>query len=98
MVDLGIITKLPGQNNENYLFVTGFGYNSQIKLINMISNKESFNKLETQVMLANNGEMPEYFVTVFKAVGFDRASTKAKMEFFQKVDADIFQNYDQTSK
>ena len=98
VVDLGIIAKLPGQSNENFLLVMGFGYNSQIKLIDMICNKTSLQKLETQIMAANNGKMPEYFFSVFKVVGFDRASTTAKMEFFQEVEADIFQNYTQLSQ
>jgi len=97
VVDLGIIAKLPGQNNENYLLITGFGYNSQIKLIDMLSNNESLEGLATEIMQANNGEMPEYFFSVFKVVGFDRASTTAKMEFFQEVGADIFQNYTQST-
>jgi hypothetical protein len=98
VVDLGIIAKLPGQNNENYLLVMGFGYNSQIKLIDMICNKISLQKLETQIITANNGKIPKYFFSVYKVVGFDRASTTAKMEFFQEVGADFFQNYTQLSQ
>jgi hypothetical protein len=94
--DLGIIAKLPGQNNENYLLIIGFGYNSQIKLIDMLCDKVSLQELETQIMTVNNGNMPDYFFSVFKVLGFDRASTTAKMEFFQKVDANFFQNYTQS--
>jgi hypothetical protein len=86
---------LPGQNNENYLLIMGFGYNSQIKLISMLCNKVSLQKLEAQIVTFNNGKMPDYFFSVFKVLGFDRASTTAKMEFFQKVEANFFQNYTQ---
>jgi len=30
VVDLASVAKLPGQNDENYLIISGFGYNSQI--------------------------------------------------------------------
>ncbi|MBN1780336.1 hypothetical protein JW948_04365 [bacterium] len=96
--DLGVIAKLPGQNHEHYLMVMGFGYNSQMKMIDILSNKTALRQFETQIIEANDGKMPEYFFSLFKVVGFDRASTTATMELFQEIKPDIYQHYTAPTK
>jgi len=85
VTDLGIIAKLPGHNNENYLILAGFGYNAQIKIVEMVSHRESFQDLEKQIM-KRHGAFPEYFAMAFEVKGFDRASTTAELRFFSSLD------------
>jgi len=84
VTDLGILAHVPGQNDENYTIVAGFGYNAQIKIVEIITEKESLQQLEQQVE-KQNGYWPDYFVMVFQVQGFDRASTTAEMHFFSAI-------------
>jgi len=93
VVDLGMIAKLPGSNNENYLLIAGFGYDSQVKLVKMLSENSALEELEKQVKELN-GHFPDYFVMAFEIRGFDRASTTAEMHYFQEIDQDYYKkNY-----
>ena len=85
VTDLGMIAKLPGYNNENYIFFAGFGYDAQIKLVNLLCRKESLRKLENQIT-ETNGRFPDYFVMAFEVEGFDRASSTAEIKFFSALD------------
>jgi len=46
VVDIGLVAKLPGPNRENYLILCGFGYDSQIKIVEILSRKSSLINLE----------------------------------------------------
>lgn len=85
VTDLGILAVVPGQNNENYMIVAGFGYNAQIKIVEIISRKKSLQDLEQHIQTIN-GQWPDYFVAVFKVNGFDRASTTAELRYFSPID------------
>jgi hypothetical protein len=92
VVDLGVVAKLPGQNDENYLFFVGFGYNSQIKIVHLFSRNSTLNNLYQQI-ISINGYIPDYFTMVFEVTGFDRASTNAELKFFQEIKEDYYHNY-----
>ena len=92
VVDLAVVCKLPGQNNENYFIVAGFGYNSQVKADKKKKKKESLKAFEQQIREIN-GSIPQYFAAVLQVTGFDRASTNAEIKFFHKVEKDYYQNY-----
>lgn len=91
VVDLGIAAKLPGQNEENYLIIAGFGYNSQIKMVQILSKNNLLKELEDQIELLND-YVPDYFTIVFEVTGFDRASTKAEIKYFKEIDKTEYQN------
>ena len=84
VIDLGMVAKLPGQNNENYLIIAGFGYNAQVKMVQLLCCKEPLANLENQIEQVN-GNIPDYFLIVFEVAGFDRASTKAEIKFFSEI-------------
>jgi len=87
VVDLGLVAKLPGSNNENYIIIGGFGYDSQIKIVEMLSSQSSLMDLEKQITDIH-GQIPEYFAIIFEVRGFDRASTTAEMKFFHEIEND----------
>jgi hypothetical protein len=89
VTDLGIIAKLPGHNNEGYLILAGFGYNAQIKIVELISHGESLRELEKRIIKVH-GSFPEYFTMVFEVKGFDRASTTAELRFFSALDKENY--------
>ena len=92
VVDLALVSKLPGQNNENYIIVAGFGYNSQIKAVELLSRKPSLISLEEKIE-AIHGFVPDYFTLVLEVTGFDRASTNAEIKFFHEVHENYYQKY-----
>jgi len=92
VVDLALVSKLPGQNNENYIIIAGFGYNSQVKAVEMLSHKSSLMLLEDQIK-SIHGFVPDYFTIVLEVTGFDRASTNAEIKFFHEVQEDYYQKY-----
>ena len=92
VVDLGLIAKLPGQSNENYIIIAGFGYNSQVKIVELFSHKSSLKNLEEKIKTIN-GNIPDYFAIVFEIAGFDRASTTAELKFFHKIEEDYYRHY-----
>ncbi|MBC8184029.1 helix-turn-helix domain-containing protein [candidate division KSB1 bacterium] len=96
VIDLALVAKLPGQSNENYLFIAGFGYNSQIKIVELFSHKSSLKNLEEKIKTIN-GDIPDYFVVVFEIAGFDRASSTAELKFFHKIEEDYYRHYYQPS-
>lgn len=89
VTDLGIIAKLPGHNLENYIILAGFGYNAQIKIVELITHKESLRELEKQIT-NKYGRFPEFFTLAFKVKGFDRASTTAELAFFSALDKESY--------
>jgi len=92
VVDLALVSKLPGQNNENYLIIAGFGYNSQVKAVEILSHRLALEKLEEQIK-NRHGYVPSFFSIVLEVTGFDRASTNAEIKFFHEVEKDYYQKY-----
>lgn len=89
IVDLGMIAKLPGQNGENYIICAGFGYNSQIKLFKLLGSMEGLTLLTNERVLKDE-KMPDYFVSILEISGFDRASTRAEIRYFNEIADDYF--------
>ena len=89
VVDLAMVAKLPGQNNENYIIFAGFGYNSQIKVVKLFSDNSSMKKIQEEIETMN-GSVPEYFVTVFEVTGFDRASATAQLKYYREIKKDSY--------
>ena len=96
VVDLGMVVKLPGQNKENYLIIAGFGYDSQIKLVEMLSDPSDLKEIEDKI-LDKFDHVPDYFAMVFEITGFDRASSNAEMKFFYEVKEDYYKQYIQAT-
>ncbi len=94
VVDLAMVAKLPGLNNENYLLFMGFGYNAQIKIVHLFSHQSELKLLEKQIT-SQNGTVPDYFVAVFEVTGFDRASTEAELKYFSEIKKDYYREYGQ---
>ena len=80
VTDLGLLAKVPGQDNENYMICAGFGYNAQIKIVEIITHLESLMDIESNFE-KSFGKIPDYFALVFEVKGFDRSSTTADIKF-----------------
>ena len=89
VVDLGIIANLPGHNAENYIIFAGFGYDSQIKIVDLTSHQKSLQELEDQI-ITMNGYFPQYFAMIFEIKGFDRASTTSELKYFTPLDKETY--------
>ena len=89
VTDLGLVAKLPGQNNENYLIFAGFGYDAQIKIVELLSQKKSLQEFERKI-IDRHGSVPDYFSAVFEVKGFDRASTTADLKFFASLNKEQY--------
>lgn len=84
IVDLALLAKLPGQNMENYLLIAGFGYDSQVKVVKMLSTPQALKELE-DLIIAKNNSIPDYFISIIKVSGFDRASSNAEVQYFKEI-------------
>lgn len=91
VIDLALVAKLPGLENENYFIIAGFGYNSQIKIIEMLSKKDQLQELEKKIEEIN-GAIPDYFTMVFEIKGYDRASTAAELKYFREIKKEDYNN------
>ena len=85
VVDIGMVAKLPGENNENYFLFAGFGYNSQIKMTELFTQSKSLKSIEKQIIELNK-KIPEHFILLLEVKGFDRASTHAEIKYFKPLD------------
>ena len=48
-LDYGLIAKIPGDKNENYMIITGFAYPSQIETVRMLSKPSLLEKINNHV-------------------------------------------------
>lgn len=79
--DLGMIAKLRGPKGENYIICAGFGYNSQIRMVKLLSTPDGLAQIEKSI-LDENKNVPKYFVSIFEVSGFAQGSTSAELKYY----------------
>lgn len=83
-LDLGFIAKLPGPNNENYLFLIGFAYPAQIETVRMLSRQESLQKLYNQTTKPGT-IFPEYFYMVVEFTSFEYTAQEMEIKYLREI-------------
>ncbi len=87
--NLGLLAKLPGPNNENYLIIAGFGSTSPAKIVKLLSRQKSLSGLEKNIKLIN-GSVPRYFSIVFEITCFKSQAFQTEIKYFKKINSNYF--------
>lgn len=82
--DIGLIAKLGGSNNENYLFLIGFAFPSQIETIRLLSRSELLSNLYPQVQF-NTSLFPKHFFLIIEILCTEFSAIETKVKYFREV-------------
>jgi hypothetical protein len=82
--DLGIIAKVPGNKNENYLVLTGFAYPAQIEIVQILSRNSSLESIYEQTK-GYYETFPEYFYMIVEVDGLEYSALEWKVKYFKEI-------------
>lgn len=82
--DIGVIAKLPGTNNENYLFLVGFAFPAQIEVVKLLSRDNLLSKVYSQIQ-RDRSSFPEYFFMVVEVYCTEFSAIETNVKYFQEV-------------
>ena len=83
-LDYGLIAKIPGDKNENYMIITGFAYPSQIETVRMLSKPSLLRKIENHVRKTKD-KFPEYFFMIIEFKGSHFSATESKIVYWSEL-------------
>ena len=83
-LDYGLIAKIPGDKNENYMIITGFAYPSQIATVRMLSKPSLLEKIINHVKKTNN-KFPDYFFMIIEFKGAHFSATESKIVYWSEL-------------
>ncbi|MBN2088676.1 hypothetical protein JW964_03640 [candidate division KSB1 bacterium] len=82
--DIGLIVKVGGSNNENYLFLVGFAFPSQIETVRLLSRKNLLAKVYSQIHL-DKPEFPEHFFMIIEILASEFSAIETNVKYFQEI-------------
>jgi len=82
--DIGLIAKLGGSNNENYLFLIGFAFPAQIETVRLLSRADLLSKVYSQIEL-DKSLFPEHFFLIIEILCTEFSAIETKVKYFRKV-------------
>jgi hypothetical protein len=86
--DLGLIAKLGGSNNENYLFLIGFAFPAQIETVRLLSRRDLLAKIYSQIHLDPPG-FPEHFFLIIEILASEFSAIETNVKYFQAVTSKV---------
>lgn len=85
--DLGLIAKIPGNKQENYLILTGFAFPAQIEIVRIFSRNKSLAKIYNQTSKQYK-TFPKYFFMIIEVIGFEYSAMESRVIYFKEVTID----------
>jgi len=85
--DLGMIAKLPGNKEENYMILTGFAYPAQIEIVRMLCRNSSLSTLYKQIK-HQNPNFPEFFFIIVEVMGSEYSAMETRLLYFQELNVE----------
>ena len=85
--DIGLVAKLPGNKNENYMILSGFAYPAQTEIVRMLSRNRSLASIYDQAS-KQIADFPEYFIMVFEVIGSEYSAIETKMLFYREINSE----------
>jgi len=82
--DIGVIAKLGGSNNENYLFLIGFAFPAQIETVRLLSRSDLLSKLYSQLPI-EQPLFPEHFFIIVEILCTEFSAIETKVRYFREV-------------
>ena len=83
--DLGLVAKIPGNKNENYLILTGFAYPAQTEIVGMVCRNSSLAVIYDQVK-DSYPDFPRYFLMIVEVICSEYSAIETRVQYFQKLD------------
>lgn len=81
-IDYSLLLKLKGPNQENYLFIIGYGYISQLETVHILCNQNRIKHLENEIKKMN-GSIPESFIMVLEISGLYLTPYFSEISYFK---------------
>jgi len=82
--DIGLIAKIGGANNENYLFLIGFAFPAQIETVRLLSRSNLLSNLYTQTQV-DKTLFPEHFFLIIEILCTEFSAIETKVKYFREV-------------
>lgn len=82
--DIGMVAKVAGANNENYLFLAGFAFPSQIETVRLMTKPDLLAKLYMQLGI-DKLHFPKYFFLVMEIKCTEFSAIDSKVKYFQEI-------------
>lgn len=82
--DIGLVAKLKGLNNENYLFLVGFAFPAQIETVRLLSRKELLSKIYSQINYENS-LFPNQFFLIVEIICTEFSAMETKITYFSEI-------------
>lgn len=82
--DIGVIVKLGGSNNENYLFLIGFAFPSQIETVRLLSRNDLLAKMYSQIKY-DKPIFPEHFFIIIEILASEFSAIETNVIYFHEI-------------
>ncbi len=82
--DIGLIVKVGGSNNENYLFLVGFAFPSQIETVRLLSRNDLLAKMYSQIKY-DKPVFPEHFFIIIEILASEFSAIETNVKYFQEI-------------
>jgi hypothetical protein len=82
--DVGLIAKIAGSNNENYLFLVGFAFPSQIENVRLLSRPDQLSKLYAQTV-GDKMLFPKHFIVILEILCTEFSAIDTKVKYFREI-------------
>ena len=82
ITDYGVVAKLPGFRDEDIILLCGFGYISQIELVNLVCFPEKLEVFYREMCQQSEQQFPEYFISIFRVEGYHYTNYRSTIEYF----------------
>ncbi|MBN1780163.1 hypothetical protein JW948_03490 [bacterium] len=88
-VDYSMLLKIPGFEDEVFMFILGFGYGGRLERTKMLSTQEAREAFIREIE-QNYSPLPEFFLTVFEVKSIERTGFSNEVKYFQAISEDLF--------
>ncbi|MDZ7290591.1 MAG: hypothetical protein ONB44_03160 [candidate division KSB1 bacterium] len=88
-IDYSVFLKMPGFENENFMFIVGFGYGGRLERTKMLGNPKLLAELEDHIEKINK-VVPKYFMVIFEVKSIERTGFTNEIKYFKELSADFF--------
>lgn len=84
--DIGLVAKVSGSNNENYLFLIGFAFPSQIETVRLMAKPDLLAKLYLQLGI-DQSHFPKHFFLVMEIKCTEFSAIESNVKYFRELDS-----------
>lgn len=83
-IDIGLIVKVKGSNNENYIILAGFAFPAQIEVVRMLSRNQLLSEFYSQLSV-DKLSYPEQFISIIEVKCTEFTVIDANVKYFSEI-------------